>query len=75
LTRVSNPPAAFNTDVAATTLWAWDNVLSKWYFYAPSLQAQGGTMLSDYIGNNGYLDFTTARKTLAPGVGFWVNRP
>ncbi len=25
-----------------TTLWAWDNPLSRWYFYAPRLEAQGG---------------------------------
>ena len=68
-------PAAFNTDVAATTLWTWDNAQSKWYFYAPSLEAQGGTALSDYITAHGYLDFTSAGKTLGPGVGFWVNKP
>ena len=68
-------PAAFNTNVTATTLWAWDNVLSKWYFYAPSLQSQGGTILSEYIRTNGYLDFTVASKTVGPGVGFWVNIP
>jgi hypothetical protein len=74
-TGESKTPAAFNTDVAATTLWAWDNVLSKWYFYAPSLQAQGGTALSDYIKTNGYLDFTSASKTLGPGTGFWIYKP
>ena len=67
--------AAFNAVVASTTLWVWDTVQSKWYFYAPSLQAQGGTVLSDYIKTNGYLDFTSASKTLGPGVGFWVNVP
>ena len=66
---------AFNTDVAVTTLWTWDNAQSKWYFYAPSLQTQGGSALSDYIKTNGYLNFTTAGKTLGPGVGFWVNKP
>jgi hypothetical protein len=68
-------PGAFNTDVAVTTLWAWDSAQSKWYFYAPSLQAQGGTALSDSITAHGYLDFTLANKTLGPGVGFWVNKP
>ena len=66
---------AFNRDVAATTLWAWDNAQSKWYFYAPSLQAQGGTVLSDYIKTNGYLDFSSASKTLGPGTGFWIYKP
>jgi hypothetical protein len=73
--------SAFNTKLKAsllgigvTTLWAWDNPSSRWYFYAPSLEAQGGTALSSYIASKGYLDFTTANKTLGNGVGFWVNR-
>jgi hypothetical protein len=68
-------PAAFGTGVATTTLWAWDNAQSKWYFYAPSLEAQGGTALSDSITAHGYLDFRSANKTLGSGVGFWVNKP
>jgi hypothetical protein len=82
-------PAAFNlslTDPLApplttgivpvnlTTLWAWDNSLSKWYFYAPNLEGQGGTALFDYTASKGYLDFTTTGKTLGIGTGFWVNR-
>jgi hypothetical protein len=74
-------PSALNTNLKSsspgtgvTTLWAWDNLSSKWYFYAPSLEAQGGTALSDYINSKGYLDFTTANKTLGNGTGFWVNR-
>lgn len=57
-----------------TTLWAWDNPQSKWYFYAPNLATQGGTALSDYIGSKGYLDFVGASKSLGFGVGFWVNK-
>jgi hypothetical protein len=57
-----------------TTLWAWDPTNTAWYFYAPSLEAQGGTALSDYIAGKGYLDFTAASKTLGNGTGFWVNR-
>ena len=68
-------PVAFNMDVGVTSLWAWDNAQSKWYFYAPSLQGQGGSALSDYIRGNGYLDFTSANKILGSGVGFWVNKP
>jgi cyclophilin family peptidyl-prolyl cis-trans isomerase len=56
-----------------TTLWAWDTANSAWYFYAPSLDTSGG--LASYITSKGYLDFTASSKTLAPGVGFWVNRP
>jgi hypothetical protein len=74
-------PSVFNANLKAslpgtgvTTLWAWDNPTSKWYFYAPSLETQGGTALTDYIAGKGYLDFTTANKTLGNGTGFWVNR-
>ena len=56
-----------------TTLWAWDSTNSAWYFYAPSLDASNA--LAGYITGKGYLDFTTAGKTLGPGVGFWVNKP
>jgi len=78
-------PSAFNTSLSATppspgvipinltTLWAWDNPLSQWYFYAPSLEANGG--LAAYITGKGYMDFTQRAKTLGNGVGFWVNRP
>jgi hypothetical protein len=58
-----------------TSLWAWDATSSAWYFYAPSLDAKGGTVLSDYITSKSYLDFTSANKTLGNGTGFWVNRP
>jgi hypothetical protein len=68
-------PSALNTQAAVTTLWAWDNAQSKWYFYAPNVDALGGTALSDYINTNGYLDFASAGKTLGPGLGFWVNVP
>ena len=70
-----SPPMAGIVPQSITTLWMWDNAQSKWYFYAPSLEAQGGTVLTDYIASHGYLDFTTANKTLAPGVGFWVKMP
>jgi hypothetical protein len=56
-----------------TTLWAWDTTASAWYFYAPSLDANGG--LASYINSKGYLDFTTNSKTLGQGIGFWANRP
>lgn len=72
---VSTPPVPGFVQNNLTTLWAWDNTSSQWYFYAPSLEAQGGTALTDYIVSKGYLDFTAANKTLGPGVGFWVNKP
>lgn len=70
-----SPPAAGVTPQNFKTLWAWDSAQSKWYFYAPSLAAQGGSVLSDFITSRGYLDFTSSGKTLGTGVGFWVNKP
>ncbi|MBI2315908.1 MAG: hypothetical protein HYU75_02425 [Betaproteobacteria bacterium] len=58
-----------------TTLWAWDPATSRWYFYAPSLDAQGGTALADYIAAKGYRDFAADSKKLDPWTGFWVNKP
>lgn len=68
----ASPPVAGIIPQNITTLWAWDSALKKWYFYAPSLDAQGGTTLSDYIVSKGYLNF--ASKTLAQGSGFWINK-
>ena len=70
----STPPSPGTTIASVSTLWAWDTSKSKWYFYAPSLQAQGGTVLADYISNKGYLDFTAGGKTLSTGMGIWVNK-
>lgn len=82
-----NTPAGFNVAVGTslpaagavplniTSLWAWDISRSNWYFYAPSLEAQGGSRLGDYVADQGYLDFSAANKTLGLGVGFWVHRP
>lgn len=74
-------PSAFNASLTATppatgvtTLWAWDNATSAWYFYAPSLETQGSAALTDYVSRKGYLDFTAGNKTLGNGTGFWVNR-
>jgi hypothetical protein len=67
------PPSPGVTPINLTTLWAWDNPLSQWYFYAPILEANGG--LVNYITGKGYLHFTQYNKTLGKGVGFWVNRP
>jgi alpha-tubulin suppressor-like RCC1 family protein len=69
------PPTAGQVPINMTSLWAWDNARSNWYFYAPSLEAQGNTALSDYISGKGYEDFTSSGKTLGNGVGIWVNRP
>ena len=71
----ASPPTTGVVPINLTTLWAWDNLQAKWYFYAPSLEALGGTALTDYIVNKGYLDFTAANRLLWPGTGFWVNKP
>ncbi len=76
LTDPQAPPSAAGVvPINLTTLWAWDNLQSQWYFYAPNLEAQGGTALKDYIVNKGYLDFAATHKLLGPGLGFWVNKP
>ncbi len=67
----ATPPATGTIPTNLTTIWAWDAVRANWYFYAPSLDANGG--LSGYITSKKYLDFGT--MTLAPTTGFWVNHP
>lgn len=69
------PPAVGVVPINFITLWAWDNPQSKWFFYSPSLDGQGGRVLVDYISGKGYLDFVGGNKTLGAGVGFWVNKP
>lgn len=53
-----------------TTAWAWDASSSSWRFYAPSLEAQGETVLVDYIANKKYLSFSAP---LGSTDGFWMN--
>jgi hypothetical protein len=69
----ATPPSQGTIPINLTTLWAWDNPLSQWYFYAPGLEASGG--LGAYTSGKGYLDFNATGKTLGNGVGFWVNKP
>ena len=57
--------------VIAST-WAWDKKNGKWKFYAPSLEAQGGSILDDYVGSKGYLPFKSA-STFSATDGYWVN--
>lgn len=52
------------------TAWAWDAPTAQWKFYAPTLDAQGGTVLSDYMASKRYLPFDTAP---AATEGFWLN--
>ncbi len=69
----TTPPAQGTVPTNFTTLWAWDNQLSQWYFYAPSLDASAS--LANYIDSKGYLDFVQHNKKLGNGIGFWVNVP
>jgi hypothetical protein len=77
-------PSQFNANIGSnkdttghtinfTSLWAWDNINSKWFFYAPSLEAAG--TLTQFATTNGYEDFTASGKSLGLGLGFWVNNP
>jgi hypothetical protein len=52
------------------TTWSWDATNSNWKFYAPSLEAQGGTVLTDYITQKNYEPFNAA---LSASDGFWLN--
>lgn len=65
--RVAN---AVGSSVRA--IWAWNAIRQQWMFYAPELQAQGGSALSDYIQAHGYLDFRAANSSFGYGVGFWI---
>ena len=58
------------SDLTATSVWAWDNARSAWYFYAASLNTSGE--LATYLNGNGYLSFTTNSKNLGIGTGFWA---
>ena len=75
LSLSTTPPTAGQVPVNLTSLWAWDAVQSRWYFYAPSLQAQGGNALTDYVNSQNYADFLATGKTLGQGQGFWVRAP
>ena len=52
-----------------TTVWKWVPGASAWAFYAPSLAAQGDSVLRDYAIGKGYQVLTT----ISPGEGLWVN--
>ena len=61
--------ATFSDTSRFLTIWKWQAETSAWAFYAPSLAAQGGTALADYLGAKGYQPLTA----IAGGEGFWVN--
>ena len=53
-----------------STMWTWNSTGNNWYFYAPSLAANG--TLASYIQSKGYVDFGSL--TTGNGLGFWLNR-
>ena len=72
-------PSQLNTGLSSSlnaagksivTVWAWDAPTAKWKFFAPALEAQGGTALASYITGKGYLAFSTAPSATD---GFWMN--
>ncbi len=67
------PPQPQQIASNVLSIWAWNAELNNWYFYAPSLDSQGGAALADYIATKHYLGFGNMR--LGPGTGFWVNHP
>jgi len=75
----SKTPSQLNQDLsgnldaagkAIVTAWAWDAPNSKWKFYAPALEAQGGTALADYAASKGFQSFVAA---LSASDGVWMN--
>ncbi|MEI8326086.1 MAG: hypothetical protein WCH44_12120 [Betaproteobacteria bacterium] len=72
-------PSQLNTGLSSSlgaagkglvTAWSWDAPTSRWKFFAPTLEAQGGTALADYISAKGFNSFNTAP---AATDGFWLN--
>lgn len=70
------PPTAGTIPLNVTTVWAWNAVLSKWYFWSPVMVNQG--TLTNYIESKGFLDFATMPTSQAgvitPSMGVWVNK-
>ena len=68
------PPAINEVPQGFISLWAWDADSSRWYFHAPSIEANGGlAAVKAYADSKNYLDFNTKGKSLSLGTGFWVN--
>ena len=75
----NNTPSQLNQSLRASlngagqdisAVWGWDRASSTWKFYAPSLDAQGGSALSDYINAQGYKPFVTS---LTDSEGVWIS--
>jgi chitodextrinase len=74
-----SPPApGFVPTTNFFSLWMWAPApASTWYFYAPSLERNGGlAAVQAYATAHGFLDFQTPTvKNLGLGAGLWVSRP
>ncbi|MEY2632182.1 MAG: hypothetical protein RIR00_836 [Pseudomonadota bacterium] len=75
LNALLGPATANPIPQNVTSIWAWDNLSSNWYFYTPQLDAETGTTLADYSHSRGFLDYLKTGQTTRPGAGFWVNKP
>ncbi|MCC6473077.1 MAG: Ig-like domain repeat protein, partial [Burkholderiales bacterium] len=77
---VGVPPTPPNVPQNFVSLWAWDSQRSKWYFYAPSLEAPDAPVTNaEYAAAQGFQDFgggtpPAPAMLLQPGVGFWVDK-
>jgi hypothetical protein len=72
LSLSTTPPTVGQVPINLSSLWAWDSAQSNWFYYAPSLVAQGGNALADFIVSMQYQDFGST--ALGQARGFWVKR-
>ena len=72
----STPPTAGQMSANFVSLWTWNAKQTRWYFYAPSLERDGGlAAVKAYADAQSFLDFSTNSRLLELGMGFWVNKP
>jgi hypothetical protein len=55
---------------AINAIWAWNGTTGKWKFFAPSLDALGGTALSDYVASH---DLEAFSLPISSDSGYWVD--
>ena len=75
LVNPTTPAAGVVPAANFSTLWAWDATALTWYFYAPTLERDGGlAAVQAYATAHSFRHFQDFTKTLGTGTGFWVNR-
>jgi hypothetical protein len=79
--EIGNPPApATPYPVNFNSLWSWDAVRQKWYFYSPSFADGVPQSNAQYAAPRGLQDFAggtpagVPARLLEPGMGFWVDK-